>query len=107
MMERKQARVRRAGAWRFCSFVLPFVFAVMLLAFGFGLGSACTDRPGHPLLSEPPCNRVTQGVTLNTIAQVLLGAVAVATARTTRLTRSIVVASVVVFVVSLVLALSY
>ena len=110
-MERHEVRVPPVGVWRYWSFVLPFVLAFMLLLFGFGLGTACTDKPGHPTLSEPPCNRVAHSVTFNLITQVLLGAVGVGLAlrsrRTTWVTRGVVIASVVVFLVSLMVAMSY
>jgi hypothetical protein len=99
------------GVWWVSSIVLPFLLAGVLLAMGFGLGTACTDRPGNGSLSEAPCNMVTRGVTFNSISQVVLGALsigfAVRSRRTTWLTRILVLLSVVVFVVSVAVAMSY
>jgi hypothetical protein len=111
MMDRTQRSSDEPSVWRIMSLVTPWLFIVLLTPLSFGVAALCTDEPGNGLLSQPPCNRVAYGAEINLGAQLLLGAAAIVLAVRSKATSAwtlvVVVASVIVFMTSLVIMWSY
>jgi hypothetical protein len=96
-------------------FVSVIVLSFLLLGagvfVGFGFATACTDVPGNGGVGQAPCNRVGLAIKLNTVLQAAFFVIAWLGGGRSRsrawMAWTLLVASLIVFIVSIAIADSY